>query len=221
LFCLFAAPPERDLEWNDDGVEGCNRFINRVWRLVLSGLEANNGAKPYRGPASALSGESKKVYIKAHQTIRKVTDDIEESFHFNTAISAVMELVNALYALEGRPVDESSREVSAFCLETVLLLLSPIVPHFSEELWQRMGHDTSIVDQDWPVYRPDSIETDDILIVVQVNGKLRGKFVTSAGTPDPELKRLALADEGVSRYIGDSPVRKVIVVAGKLVNIVI
>ncbi|MFH1152249.1 MAG: leucine--tRNA ligase [Pseudomonadota bacterium] len=221
LFCLFAAPPERDLEWNDDGVEGCHRFINRVWRLVLAGLETNAGIQPYTGPSAGLGDEAKKLYIKAHQTIKKVTDDIEESFHFNTAISAVMELVNAMYAADLAGDDPELKSVSAFCLETVLLLLSPIVPHFAEELWERMGHGTSIVEQEWPGYRSDSIVTDEVLIVVQVNGKLRSKFTAAAGTGDQDLKRMALADDTVVRHIGDKPVRKVIVVVNKLVNIVI
>ncbi len=221
LFCLFAAPPERDLEWNDDGVEGCYRFINRVWRLSLSSMESTSASRPYSGAASQLSGEAKKLYIKANQTIKKVTDDIEESFHFNTAISAVMELVNAMYASDLETEDLQLKGVMAFCVESILLLLSPMVPHFAEELWKRMGRDASIVEQSWPKYREDALTSDEIPIVIQVNGKLRSKFVVPSDAEDDTIKAKALEDRVVQKYILDKPIKKVIVVKKKLVNIVV
>ncbi|WP_080799683.1 leucine--tRNA ligase [Desulfamplus magnetovallimortis] len=260
LFCLFAAPPERDLEWNDDGVEGCYRFINRVWRLADSCMElvkSGSGKEiaPYTGTLSDLCDENaKKLYIKAHQTIKKVTEDIENSFHFNTAISAVMELVNAMYAsgltsenateslssastlndskdgknsknasgtdLKAADMDEI-KAVAHFCIKNIVLLLSPIVPHFAEELWEKMGNTPSIVNQKWPSYREDALVSDEMLIVVQVNGKLRSKFSIDVNSNEDTIREKALADETVQKHIGDKSVRKVIVVKNKLVNIVV
>jgi leucyl-tRNA synthetase len=224
LFCLFAAPPERDLEWSEDGVEGANRFVNRVWRLALSCIETLKGGEPYTGAAAGLgSARAKALYIKANQTIQKVTEDIDKSFHFNTAISAVMELVNAMYAEDMDNADDQMRSVLWFSLENVLLLLSPIVPHFCEELFERMGHGGSVLERSWPVYREDSLKTDDVLVVVQVNGKLRAKFTTSTDAAEETIKEMALADVNVQRHVQDKPVKKVIVIRKKqtLVNIVV
>ncbi|MGM0643142.1 MAG: leucine--tRNA ligase [Thermodesulfobacteriota bacterium] len=223
LFCLFAAPPERDLEWNDDGVEGCNRFINRVWRLVEKCRPLTRETEPFRGGASGLSGDAKDLYIKANKTIKKVTDDIEENFHFNTAISSVMELVNELYGVDLDGCDRNMCSVVVFCVENVLLLLSPMVPHFAEELWEKSGREPSIVDQPWPEYREDSLETDQIVVVVQVNGKLRSRFTADAGMSEERIKQIALEDEKVAKHISEKEVKKVIVVNKKqtLVNIVV
>lgn len=178
LFCLFAAPPERDLEWSEDGVEGSNRFVNRVWRLAINCMDTFKGVAPYTGAAGDLkSGAAKDLYIKANQTIQKVTNDIDDSFHFNTAISAVMELVNAMYTVDLDKADDEMKSVLWFSLENVLLLLSPIVPHFCEELFTRMGHSGSILEQSWPEYREDSLTSDEMLVVVQVNGKLRANSI--------------------------------------------
>ncbi|MFO7751144.1 MAG: leucine--tRNA ligase [Desulfobacteraceae bacterium] len=222
IFCLFAAPPEKDLEWNDDGVEGCHRFINRVWRLAARCAEQGAAdAYPYRRSAADLAGDPKKLYIKANQTIKKVTDDIEGSFHFNTAISAVMELVNTMYSLDLASRESDMQQVISFSMETVILLLSPIVPHFAEELWEQSGRKPSVVDQPWPEYRKDALATDEVTIVVQVNGKLRSKFTADAGCDDESLKETALGDEAVAKHIAGKTVKKVIVVKKKLVNIVV
>jgi leucyl-tRNA synthetase len=225
LFCLFAAPPERDLEWNDDGVEGCNRFINRVWRLVKKYQDFISDITPYKESASQLSDDSKKLYIKANQTIKKVTDDIEDNFHFNTAISSVMELVNTLYAID-KDVDDLSDEmkgVISFCIENILILLSPIVPHFSEELWEKCGRKSSIILHSWPEYRKDALQTDEMVVVVQINGKLRSKFTASTNTDDETIKAEALSDNKVLKYTEGKDIRKVIVIRKKqtLVNIVV
>lgn len=228
LFSLFAAPPERDLEWSEDGVEGSNRFVNRVWRLVLEWLERidetviNSG--PFTGSASDLSsGQAKELYIKANQTIKKVTDDIDTSFHFNTAISAVMELVNVLYAIDKDSKDIELKRVVLFSLENVLLLLAPILPHFCEELFEKLGKKGSIIEQPWPEYRKDSLETDEVLVIVQVNGKLRSKFTIGTGIEDDEVKETALADRKIKKYMGDKDPKKIIIIRKKqtLVNIVI
>ncbi|MCK5099430.1 MAG: class I tRNA ligase family protein, partial [Desulfobacteraceae bacterium] len=225
LFCLFAAPPERDLEWNDDGIEGCNRFINRVWRLVGKYQSFLSDVIPYRESASELSKDAKKLYIKANQTIKKVTDDIEDNFHFNTAISSVMELVNTIYSVETEVelLDDEMKRVISFCIENVLILLSPIVPHFSEELWEKSGRTSSIIDHPWPEYREDALQTDEVVIVVQVNGKLRSKFSTGINTDDETIKKIALSDANVLKHTSGKDIRKVIVIRKKqtLVNIVV
>jgi leucyl-tRNA synthetase len=224
LFCLFAAPPERDLEWNEDGVEGSNRFVNRVWRLALECVEELDGFEPYRGAAQDLSSsQAKDLYIKANQTIKKVTDDIDQSFHFNTAISAVMELVNDLYAVDLGSATDEQKKVILFCLENIILLLSPITPHFCEELFQKMGNKESVLEQPWPDYREDSLKTDEALVVVQINGKLRSKFMISSGSNEDLIKETALADEKIKKYIKDKKLKKIIIIRKKqtLVNIVV
>jgi leucyl-tRNA synthetase len=227
LFCLFASPPEKDLEWNEQGVEGSFRFLNRVWRLALDWLALMEDTQAFDGSPDTLNGDIRDLYKKVHQTIRKVTGDIEDRFHFNTAISAVMELVNAMYSIDlqkNSEICETSRVcagVMRFALESVVLLLSPMVPHFAEELWRTLGHNRSILPESWPSYREDALTKDELTIVVQVNGKLRGRFTADADADDESIKTRALADEYVHKFIGDKPVRKIFVVQKKLVNIVI
>jgi leucyl-tRNA synthetase len=226
LFCLFAAPPERDLEWSEDGVEGSNRFVNRVWRLALACMEKINATqvKRFTGPAADLTNpDAKALYIKTHQTIQKVTADIEESFHFNTAIAAVMELVNAVYTIDLDQADGETKSVVLAAMDSMVLLLSPIIPHFCEEVFEKMGGQGSVLEQPWPAHRKDSLETDETLVVVQVNGKLRSKFSVAADTGDEVIKEMALADEKIVRHIQDQPVKKIILINKKqiLVNIVV
>ncbi|MCU0614856.1 MAG: leucine--tRNA ligase [Desulfobacterales bacterium] len=229
LFCLFAAPPERDLEWSEQGVEGGFRFLNRVWRFANGCMDDIKGVKPFDGSPQDLDEDLKTIFKKTHETIRRVTDDIEERFHFNTAISAVMELVNSLYAMEaeresnGRThVRQTARApVLRFAMDTITVLLSPIVPHLSEELWEMLGNKTSVLLAPWPLYRKDVLVKEELTIVIQVNGKLRSRFTVSADIGEDTVKELALKDEKVRKFIGESPIKKVIVVKKKLVNIVI
>jgi leucyl-tRNA synthetase len=222
LFCLFAAPPERDLEWSDQGVEGSARFLNRVWRLAGAWLDAVQGAAPYNGPVESLPDTLRQTYRKAHQTIEKVTRDIEDRFHFNTAISAVMELVNQMHAVGPDDGDADQRKgVMRHALETVILLLSPIVPHFAQELWHALGQTQSTLAVPWPVCRTNALVQEEATIVVQVNGKLRGRFTTAVDTDDDTVKQLALADERVQKFVGDKAPKKIVVVKNKLVNIVV
>ncbi len=220
LFCLFAAPPERDLEWSEQGVEGGYRFLNRVWRLAQNWMDSIREAEPFDGRPDQVAGDARDVVKKTHEAIKKVTKDIEDRFHFNTAISAVMELVNTLYGVEP---DKSPQKIGVmrFALESVTLLLSPIVPHFAEELWNALGFETSILLASWPSYREDALVKDELLIVVQVNGKLRSRFHVDADADDGTLKEMALSDERVQKFIDGNPVKKVIVVKKKLVNIVV
>ncbi|MGB6010638.1 MAG: leucine--tRNA ligase [Desulfobacterales bacterium] len=220
LFCLFAAPPERDLEWSEQGVEGGYRFLNRVWRLARMWMDSIREAEPFDGRPDQVEGDSRDVVKKTHETIKKVTKDIEDRFHFNTAISSIMELVNTLYGVEP---DKSPQKIAVmrFAMESVTLLLSPIVPHFAEELWNALGFKTGILLASWPSYREDALVKDEFLIVVQVNGKLRSRFNVDADADDDTIKEMALSDERVQKFIDGKPVKKVIVVKKKLVNIVV
>jgi len=220
LFCLFAAPPERDLEWNEQGVEGGYRFLTRVWRLSKNWIDTIKYTEPFDGDPGLLEGGLRELYKKTHQTISKVTSDIEERFHFNTAISAVMELVNMMYTIEITEHIPKKEGVIRFAIETVTLLLSPIVPHFAEELWEVLGHNRSVLLSPWPVYREDALKEDDLLVVVQVNGKLRSKFNISSDADDDAIKERAMLDANVGKFIQGRQVKKVIVVKKKLVNIV-
>jgi len=223
LFCLFAAPPQRDLEWSESGVEGGFRFLNRVWRLAYQWMDIIKPVSPFDGPAKSLAeGPVRDLYKKAHQTIYKVTHDIEDRFHFNTAISATMELVNTMYGVDPKlQKDTRVAQVCRFSLETTVVLLSPFVPHFTEELWEILGQSGSILNTPWPKHRADALEKDDLLIVVQVNGKLRGRFTIGVGATDDMIKEKALADNRVQSFITGKTIRKVIVVKNKLVNIVV
>ena len=221
LFCLFAAPPERDLEWSEQGVEGGYRFLNRVWRLALDWESLIRDAKPFNGSPNQLEDDSRALFKKNHETIKKVTRDIEDRFHFNTAISAVMELVNTMYGIDLADKNPQKIEVMRLSMESVALLLSPIVPHFAEELWEVLGFDTSILLASWPSFREDVLIKDELLIVVQINGKLRSKFRVDADADDDTLKEMALSDERVLKFINGKPIKKIIVVKGKLVNIVV
>jgi leucyl-tRNA synthetase len=221
LFCLFAAPPEKDLEWSDRGVEGCSRFLNRLWRLVWEEHRDLQGVAAYAGE-DPLDEELRALYRKSHQTIRKVTEDIEQRFHFNTAISAVMELVNAAYQLraEGRHGAEAL-PVVRLALETAVLLISPMVPHLSEELWEALGHTRGVIEEPWPQWDEEAAAEEWQLIVVQVNGKLRSRIYVSPSAGSAEIEEAALADERIQAFVGDRSVRKVVVVPGRLVNVVV
>jgi leucyl-tRNA synthetase len=221
LFSLFAAPPEKDLDWNEHGVEGASRFLNRVWRLVLAERDAV-AAAPRRATATTDDGRAFRRTI--HETIRRVTDDIEHDFHFNTAISAVMELVNATYAFESASGDRMPGTERAALLreaiETVLLLLAPIAPHVTEELWSALGHGDSIFEQAWPVADPAALVRKEVTLVVQVDGKVRSRLQVDVDAPEERVQRLALADDKVRPWVGARAVERVVVVANRLVNIV-
>lgn len=221
LFCLFAAPPERDLEWSDQGVEGSARFLNRVWRLAFDWFSHISTATSYDGAPDQLDGDLRELYKKTHQVIHKVSHDIEDRFHFNTAISAVMELVNQMYNYQVSENQPHATGVMRHAVESTILLLAPIVPHFAEELWHSLGHDNSVLLSPWPKYREDALVKDEVTIVVQVNGKLRSRFSVALDMDEAPLKRMAMEDEKVLKFIEGKTIRKVIVVPNKLVNIVV
>ena len=214
LFSLFAAPPEKDLEWNEQGVEGCSRFLNRVWRAVSDNYDL---IKDTSIEANA-TGEGRNLRRIVHRTIKKVTEDIDGRFHFNTAIAAIMELINAIYAFEQK-ADHPG--VIREALETVVQLLTPFVPHIAEELWSALGKQARLSTGSWPKWDESALVEDQKLIVVQVNGKVRGKVTVSADISEDDLKQVALNDSNVTRFIADMTVRKVIVIPGRLVNVVV
>ena len=217
LFSLFAAPPEKDLDWNDQGVEGSFRFLNRVWKLVHDRLSLVKNAGPVN--IDGLSAEERTLRRAVHKTIKKVTEDIEDRFHFNTAIAAVMELLNVLLAA-GTATPQAG-PVMKEALESLVMLLAPFVPHITEELWRMLGHECPLSDTQWPEFDRDAAVDDEVLMVVQVNGKLRSKITVAAGTDEESLKAIALADEKIQPFLQGARVRKVICVQGKLVNIVV
>jgi leucyl-tRNA synthetase len=219
IFCLFASPPEKDLDWSDQGVEGSSRFLNRVWRLFYDQHLQLKDVKPFPF-GTALEGDQKLLRQKTHKTIKKVTEDIER-FHFNTAISAIMELVNEIYVSEIKDnAEEPSRRVMREAIETVVLLLSPFVPHFAEELWEALGNKDSTIKTPWPHYDPEAIVEEEILIVIQVNGKLRDRMTIPASYGEEEVKAWALKSERIQKLIEGREIRRVILVPNKLVNIV-
>jgi leucyl-tRNA synthetase len=224
LFMLFASPPERELEWSDQGIDGSFRFLNRLWRIIVDNMAIIDRGRGRAGNSgSGLSERAIRLRRKTHQTIRKVTEDIEERFHFNTAIAAVMELVNEMYTFigEGKDVTPADAAVFTDASMNAVLLLSPGVPHIAEELWEALGHAPSIVRAPWPTWDEELAREDEITIVVQVNGKVRGRLLVSADTGDEEIRRLALADEKVKGFIGTKDIKNVVVVPRKLVNIVV
>ena len=226
LFCLFAAPPERDLEWSDQGVAGSFRFLNRVWGLLRELSEPLRQVEAFAGDGANLSPTLRSLRQKVHQTIHRVTSDIEARFHFNTAIAALMELVNELYKVreeqgEAGLGDGPAASVWREAVEALILLLSPMVPHLAEELWHHLGHDSSVYLEPWPQAEATAMAADTRLVVIQVNGKLRSKIEVAVDADDELVKQLALADERIQELLQGKNVKKVVVARQKLVNIVI
>ena len=218
LFSLFAAPPERDLEWNAQGVEGASRFLNRVYRLVAQNLtcfQTDSKVNP-----SGLNDDSRNLHRKTHQTIKRVTESIESHFHFNTAISGVMELVNLTAASAGEG-DKLDQAVLKETLQTVLTLLFPMVPHFCEELWELSGQRYRLNEASWPQFDAEAAQDEELTIVVQINGKVRAKLQVAAGIDDASLQQKALTDEKIVQFLEQKEPKKIIVVKKKLVNIVL
>ncbi|MDI5885784.1 leucine--tRNA ligase [Cobetia amphilecti] len=215
LFMMFAAPPEQSLEWSDSGVEGAHRFVKRVWRLVHEHVAAGT---PGALDVTALNDDQKALRRKTHETIAKCSDDIGRRTTFNTAIAAVMELVNAISRFED--TSEQGLAVSREAVEACVLLLSPIIPHASHSLWATLGHDEAVIDASWPAADAEAMKKDSIELVVQVNGKLRARLSFAADADRDAIEAAALADANVTKHTDGKTVRKVIVVPGKLVNIV-
>jgi leucyl-tRNA synthetase len=216
LFMMFMVPPEDTLLWSDESVQGAYRFLKKLWKTVFDHVS--------EGPTQALvtialDGPQRELRHLAHETLVKVTDDISRRRKFNTAIAAVMEFMNALGKFEDDT--PTGRAVRQEALELVVLMLAPIVPHITHALWRALGRDSALIDERWPQPDPDAISRDTLEIVVQVNGKLRSRITVPAGADEETVKQAALADANVQRFVLDKPVRKVIVVKDKLVNVVV
>jgi leucyl-tRNA synthetase len=218
MFSLFASPPERDLEWSDQGVDGSFRFLARIWRLV----HENFGALMSKAsePAGDAPADVKAIRRATHKTIKKVTEDIDERFHFNTVIASCMELVNALYQFNVRKEDPHSVQALREAVNSVVLLLSPFAPHICAELWEALGHKDTLENHPWPEFDPELIKADEMLIILQVNGKVREKITVPADATEDYVKEYALKQEKVQQFLDGKTPKKVIYVPSKLLNIV-
>ena len=216
LFVMFAAPPEQTLEWSDDGVQGAFRFLRRLWRIVgeHAGAEPADQLRP-----DALNDDQRDLRRAVHPTIAKVSDDTGRRYTFNTAVAAVMELLNKIARFEA--ISGQDRAVIREALESAVLMLSPIVPHICHRLWQVLGHESAIVEEQWPVSDPIAARADTLEIIVQVNGKLRARIQSPANVSKEALQDAALKNENVRRFVADKKIRRVIIVPGKLINVVV
>ncbi|MCL6518477.1 MAG: leucine--tRNA ligase [Armatimonadetes bacterium] len=223
MFILFIGPPDQDAEWSDQGIEGVFRYLNRVWRLFNANSANFDSSWREKLKGANLSVPERNMRRKTHQTIRKVTEDIER-FHFNTSVSALMEMVNEMAdyvdAIGSNP-SAVSLAVLSEAMENLVLLLSPFTPHLADELWERLGKSDTTYQQSWPEFDPEIAKVEQVTIVLQVNGKVRDRIEVPVDTDRAELERLALESERIKSFLDNKPVRKVIVVPGKLVNIVV
>jgi leucyl-tRNA synthetase len=223
LSTLFVGPPEKDVEWRNKGVEGAVRFINRLWRMVerLAALRTDPGPPD---PA-ALSDENVALLRKSHWATRKVLEDIGKRFHFNTAISAVMELVNEMYRYwpeaEDSTPSEDTAKVLKTCAETAVNLLAPIIPYVCEEMWTRLGHKPSIFDIPFPEWSKEILKTDLVTVVVQVNGKVRANIEVPAGAAKEEVEKLAKQDAAANKWLKEKAIRKSVYIQDKLISFVV
>jgi leucyl-tRNA synthetase len=220
LYILFAGPPELAMDWSESGIEGPHRFLHRVWRLVDRHAEAFA-----REPRAALSAElpsaAKDLRRKLHQTIDRVTRDIEERIQLNTAVAALMELVNEIYRGEAEVAAGAGREVLREALETLVLLLNPFTPHVCEELWSRLGHAESLVRHAWPAFDAAAAREDAVELAVQVNGKLRGRVIVPREAGEDQIRARALAEPRVAEHVLGKQMVKFVVVPGRLVSMVV
>jgi leucyl-tRNA synthetase len=220
LYTLFAAPPEKDLEWSEQGIEGSWRFLNRVYRLIERHAEAVRGVKSPSGNAAAVSAKEKILLRRAHQTLQRVTSDFETRWHFNSAIALIMELTNEIYLQA--PLEKDVRpEVRKELLELLTLMLAPMTPHLAEELWEMLGHTSGLWTAGWPAFDETLTREDEVEIPVQVNGRLRGKVKVPVGTGVDEVEKLALADPVIAPHLVGKSIVKRIFVPDKLLNLVV
>jgi len=223
MYTLFAAPPEKDLEWSEQGIEGCSRFLQRVFRLVdrhASGLHTAPSAQTKDASFENPSAKEKELRRKAHQTLRRVTQDFEARWHFNTSVALIMELVNTIYAQE--PLEENARPaVIQETLDLLTVMLAPMAPHLAEELWQMLGHDAGLGAAKWPEYNPQLAEEEQVEIVIQINGRVRGKIRVDGSLGEEELLERAFGDPRIAQLVSGQRVVKRVVVPNKLVNIVV
>jgi len=217
LYTLFAAPPEKDLEWSEESIEGAWRFINRVFRLVDRHAAALRGVKSSFA-MSGVTAQEKALLRRTHQALRRVTQDFESRWHFNSAIALIMDLYNESHA----PLEQGVRpEIAKHVLEMLTLMLAPMTPHLAEELWEMLGHDGGLSATSWPAFDPELAQDEEVEIVVQVNGRVRARLKVAAGLGEAELVPKALAEPAVAQHINGKRVVKQIVVPDKLVNLVV
>ena len=220
LYTLFIGPPEKDAEWNDTAVEGSFRFLNRIWRRVYETRDVLAASAGLAADLAAMEAPERDLYRKLHESIAKITRDLEGAFHFNTAIAAIMELMNAIEALD---VDAAStparRAVYREAVESMVVLLSPFAPHIAEELWRELGHTDSVMRAKWPEASGAAMQRDQVEMALQVNGKVRGRIMVSAGADAKTVEAEALGDPNVAKWLEGKTVKKVVVVPGRLVNI--
>jgi len=222
LFMLFASPPEKEFYWNEEAIEGCFRFLNRVWMIVKENLDLFGKEYTVDEEKGEMLEELNSIERKIHQTIKKVSEDIETRYHLNTAISSIMELYNLIKKeKDSLRKNESGGRLLKEALETLVMLLSPFSPHICEELWEKMGHSTYLIRSAWPVYKEDLTLEETVTVVVQVNGRLRAKFEAERDIPEEEMKQKALSLSRIQSIMGEKEVKKIISVKNKLVNIVI
>jgi len=219
LFCLFAAPPERDLEWTSEGVEGAFRFLSRVWNLILQ----HQGRLPVIDQPHSTSVQARALRRLTHQTIKKVGEDINNRFHFNTAVAAIMEMTNEISRIGPEEANASPEIASALqeALRTIVILLSPFVPHVAEELWEALGEKPGMVRVSWPSFDPELLKQDEVAIVVQVNGRKRAEITVPSAASEDEVKQAAMAESNVQRFVEGKTIRKMVLVPGKLLNVVV
>ena len=216
LFMMSTAPPEMSLEWSDEGVQGAFRFLKRLWNSIYEHVSAGDAVAL---EPKSLDGKQRALRRKTHQTIQKVNDDIGRRYKFNTAVAAAMELLNAIKRFDDS--SDAGRSVVQEALDAIVLVLSPVIPHVCHELWHALGHESAPVNEGWPVFDESALAQDTVEIVVQVNGKLRGRILVAVDADSDSISAQALADENVKRFIADKAVRKTIVVPGRLVNVVV
>jgi leucyl-tRNA synthetase len=237
LYVMFVAPPEKEVEWSDAGLEGSFRFLVRVWRLVdhWTDLLVGTGGTGRTGGMDELTESEKAIRRKTHDTIRRATVDIEERMHLNTAVSSMMELVNELYAFsDTTPLGQPSKNppsnvtvrpqtiaVMREALDALVVMLSPFAPHTAEELWQMLGHADGLTRASWPTFDAEVAKADEVVVPVQINGKIRARLTVPAHLIDGDLQRVVLADATVQSHVAGKTIRKIVVAKGPLVSIVI
>ncbi len=222
LYTLFIGPPEKDAEWDDRGIEGSVRFLKRLWRRVYDNQDILKDAENIECSLDAMSGNERDLFRKIHETIEHVTHAMDGAFHFNAAIAQIMELTNAIDAakINSNSTDQQ-KAVYRKSIETVVLLISPFTPHIAEELWGILGHEPSILNASWPTVDKDALVRDEIEYVIQINGKVKGRIMMSTDSDREAVEKVAMEDDATKKNIEGKTVRKVIVVPGRLVNIVV
>ena len=225
LYVMFVAPPEKEVEWSDSGLEGSWRFLARLWRFVDQWCEHLKTALPVANvDTGTFDAAERQLRRKAHETVRRVTTDVEQRIHLNTVVSDLMKLVNELYAfgetIQGKPPRPQALAAMREAVEALTIMISPFAPHTAEELWEMTGHAGGIAKTTWPSFDETAARAEEIVVPVQVNGRLRSRLTVAADTPESELRERALADPAVRQHTDGKTIRTVVIAKGKLINVV-